>query len=61
MCKLCGRTYKQFNTTQNMCQTCTYNKYAKPKKPIEIPFAGDPIQKYFDQKIRKVINAIKEK
>ena len=36
LCKICFTSFYQYNTTQTMCQKCTYNKYAKPKKPIKV-------------------------
>ena len=35
MCRECGASYKQYNTTQRLCNKCFYNKYAKPKKPLK--------------------------
>lgn len=35
MCRNCGSSYRQYNTTQTICQKCAYNRYAKPAKPIK--------------------------
>lgn len=35
ICKECGTSFVRFMTTQTRCQKCTYNRYAKPRKPIK--------------------------
>ena len=34
LCKECGNSYYQYNSAQTLCGRCQYNKYAKPRKPI---------------------------
>jgi len=34
LCKNCQRSFAQYNTTQNLCGKCAYNKYSKPQQHI---------------------------
>ena len=36
LCKDCGRTFPQYNTTVTICQLCAYNRYNKPNKPLKV-------------------------
>lgn len=34
LCKECGKSFPQYNTTVTICQVCAFNRYSKPAKPI---------------------------
>lgn len=36
ICRNCGRTFPQYNTTVTICALCAFNRYNKPRKPLKV-------------------------
>lgn len=47
VCKNCGKSFIRFNTLQNLCAVCSYNKYFKGKQK-SIKKVGKVTKKWID-------------
>ena len=59
LCKNCGTTFPQYNTLVTICGKCAYNRYTKPKKPINK--FGKRAQEYNEWRINVAIPYLNQK